>query len=256
MNELKVNVFHIFVNKLYQRIGKILTKDAIFRLWELSGGSRSRLTYAISQAKYKWILSALSRDIYVVGEDIQDLDRVYWESVEQLIELHAPSGAIVAGEKSMEYHLQNYSIPEVLILYTSSLSKRIRLWDGREVHFRSLQAWEKKWYKNLFRILQKHSQKWIFSSAQIDILSLEWAILDTWSIKTHGIGLPEELIEKFVRKYEKKLSRESLWELVSYRYIRSANRLRAFARDRGFTLLYQHLLEVIKREGGGCFLNI
>lgn len=95
MREIKNIVLHIFVNKLYQKTGRILTKDVISRLWELSGGKMNRLVYALSQVKNMGILSVLSRDIYMIG-DIRDLDEVYWVSIEQIVELHAPSGAIIA----------------------------------------------------------------------------------------------------------------------------------------------------------------
>lgn len=249
-------VLDIFVNKLVQKSGKILLRDDLERLWVLSGGSIPRLAYAIGQMKHQGHVSRLMSDLFFVWSPPDNPDDLYWEMIRVLIKHYSPSGAIIAGEKSMEYHLRNFSIPDVLVLYTRDTSKRIKLSNEREVHFRVLKSGEKKWSKNMFRLLDKHAVKWMIDGREIDFLGPEASLLDAAALHFHETGLSELLFEQFLRQYEKRLSRESLWELVSYRYIRAANRLRAFARDRGFALLYGYMLDVIKKEGGGCFLNI
>lgn len=250
------SVLDIFVNKLVQKSGKILTREGILELWILSWWSRGRIAYAIQQGKNHGYIVPLMRDIFYVWAILGDEDDLYWRLVRVLIQKYAPAGAIIAWEKSMEYHLRNFSIPTVLILYTRDINKRVRLSGAREVHFRTLKSGEKKGGKNMFRLLEKYSTRAIIDATELDILGLEASILDAASLRIHEVGLSEELFEKFLRQYEKRLSRESLWELVSYRYIRAANRLRAFAKSRWFTLLYEQMLDVIKKEGWGCYLNL
>ena len=70
------------------------------------------------------------------------------------------------------------------------------------------------------------------------------------------MGISEDIILRFIRKYEKSYSRKIFGELVSYRYIRAMNRIRSIAKDHGFTLLYEISLDIIKKEGGGCYLSL
>lgn len=246
----------IFVKKLVQKSWKIVLSSELSRMWELSWWPKGKFQYAVIQSRNQWYITPMVRDVYFVGE-CPDKDVAYWPLIEKISSMHSPSGAIIAWEKSMELHLGNYSIPDILILYTRDVNKRIRLWDGRELHFRSLKSGEKQHGKNLYRLLEKNSQFInLISDASTQILSLEASILDAAALRIHGSWVSESLLEKFLKKYEKRLSRESLWELVWYRYIRAANRLRSFARDRGFSDFYEKMLDIIKKEWGGCFLNL
>lgn len=247
---------HIFVNKLVQKSGKILTREDILELWLLSGWSRGRIAYAVQQAKNQGYLTPLLRDIFSVWTPPDRIDDLYWKLITVLIRRDAPAGAIISGEKSMEYHLRNFSLPDTLILYTYSTNKRVRLSDGREVHFRTLKSGEKKGGKNMYRLLDDYTIRGTIDGSEFNILNLEASLLDAASLRIHEVWFAEDLFEKFLRQYEKKLSRESLWKLVSYRYIRAVNRLRAFTKERGFIGLYEVLLDVIKREGWGCYLKL
>ncbi len=233
----------------------ILTKDEIVRIWILAGGSKSRVTYAFSILLGKNLIENISRWVYIVTDWQWDIDAKYWDIIEKIITLHTPSGWIIWWEKSLEIHLQNYSIPDVLIIYTRDTELRTRLKNGREVHFRTLISGEKTWWKNLFRILSEQSDI-LPQNMKIHYLSHEAALLDALSLRRHEIGIEEGTIQKFLKVYHRRLSREKLWLLVRYRYIRSLNRLRVFARDSWYTELYQKTLDIIRDEGGGCYLNI
>jgi hypothetical protein len=95
-----------------------------------------------------------------------------------LIRLHAPSGAIIASEKSAEIHLKDYSLPDILILYTRTTEKRINLGEGRVVHFRILQSGEKKGYKSMYPLLARTSEKVVIDGVLLHILSIPASLLD------------------------------------------------------------------------------
>lgn len=249
------SIFHIFVRKLYQKMWKILSRDEISEIWEWSGGSQNRLAYALTQARSQWYLLPIAPSLYHIG-DIDDPTSLYWQTIAGLIRLHSPSGAIIASEKSAEIHLRDYSLPDTLILYTRTTEKRIGLGEGRVVHFRILQSWEKKWYKSMYPFLARTWEKVVIDGVLLQILSVPASLLDTLIQHRHGEGIGEWLVLKFLKKYEKKLLREELGLLVEYRYIRSINRLRSIAERHGYEPLYQDCLDIIRREGGNCFVSV
>ncbi len=250
------NVLNIFVNKLVQKSGRILTREDLLDIWLLSGWSRSRLAYALQQAKYAGHISLLMNGIFFVRNSLDNPDSLYWNIVAVLTRKYSPAGAIVSWEKSMEFYLRNFSIPDILILYTRDTTKRIRLKNGREVHFRTLKSGEKMGSKNMFRFLMSHSLVWNIDWAELLFLDYDASLLDAATVRIHEAGISEVLFEKFLRQYEKRLSRENLGSLVSYRYIRAANRLRSFAKQHDFNILYNMLIDIIKREWGWCYLNL
>lgn len=62
-------------------------------------------------------------------------------------------------------------------------------------------------------------------------------------------------MSKFLSKYPKALRREELGKLVSFKYLKAVNRLREIARDKRYSDAYEKALDVVKREGGNCFVT-
>jgi hypothetical protein len=178
----------------------------------------------------------------------------YWKKIAELIDRYAPSGGIIAHEKSMELHLKNYALPEDLIIYTRDTRRRVRI-EGREVAFRVLASGEKTGRKNMFQVLLRSSVRKKIDGIELCFLGPEAALLDVLSMKLHEEGIADALISRFLRLEEKRLSRVRLGELVKYRYIRAINRLRVFSETHGFERLHEITLDVIKKEGGNCFVS-
>lgn len=273
---------------------KLMTREDLAELWLLSGGPKSRVAYGIGKVKNQGIIESLGGWVYLINEILNieqiprssewqkfkqvrflhpkstsfgapsqewrehgksDIDNLYWQMIALLIKIHAPSGAIIAHEKSMEYHLRDYSLPDRLVLYTRDTDKRIQI--GKyDIHFRTLQSGEKSWNKNMYRILHDTSIEGEIDGAKLRFLSLESSLLDVASLRIHDTWVAEDLILRFLRKYETKLSRDLLGELVRYRYIRAMNRIRKIAKEHGFARIYEMSLDIIRREGGGCYLNL
>ena len=142
-----------------------------------------------------------------------------------------------------------------MIVYTRDTAIRVKLSGNREVHFRTLVSGTKTGKKNLWRTIVDNSRT-IDMPEKLEICGYELALLESLSLRRHDVGIEESNIVRFLRSYGTKIDRDTLGLLTRVRYIRPLNRLRVLARDLGYTDLYTITLEIIRNEGGGCYLNI
>ncbi len=235
----------------------ILTKQEILDFWLRSGWSNSRIAYAMSMLLGRDIIERIASGIYMVKNQIPTTDiwKIYWTLIQKLIHIHAPSWGIIWGEKALEFHLQNYSIPDILIVYTRDIALRVRLIDNREVHFRTLVSGPKTGTKNLWRTIVDNALT-IEVPEKIQICWCELALLEALSLRRHDVGIEEANIARFLRSFHSHIDREKLWLLTRVRYIRPLNRLRVLSRDLGYNDIYTMTLEIIRNEGGGCYVNL
>ena len=246
---------------------EILTKKEIIELWLRSGGSSNRIAYAMSTLLGRGIVERVASGVYVVWDPRWKQTPLspplsgglqtdpYWQVISKLIDVHSPSGGVIGGEKALELHLSNYSIPDTLIIYTRDTALRIKLTDGREVHMRTLVSGPKTGKKNLWRTIADNAvtiEIWM----KIQICGRELALLEALSLRRHDTGIEEANIVRFLRSFASHIDRDILGHLTWVRYIRPLNRLRVLARDLGYTGLYTMTLEIIRDEWGGCYLNL
>lgn len=236
---------------------ELLTKKEIIDLWLRSGGSNSRVAYAMSILLGRGLLERICSGIYLVQNEKKSIEiwECYWHIISKLISLHAPSGGVIWWEKALELHLSNYSLPDILIIYTRDTAMRIKLIDGREVHMRTLVSGPKTGKKNLWRTLVDNAIT-VEIPEKIQICGRELALLEALSLRRHDAGIEEANIARFLRSFASLLDRDILGNLTRLRYIRPLNRLRVLARDLGYMSLYAMTLEIIRDEGGGCYLNL
>jgi hypothetical protein len=236
---------------------EIVTKDDLKDIWLRSWGSQLRLNYAMSILLGRDLIIKISNNIYYISSDgvYFDMNQLYWKIVTKLIKLHSPSGWVIGSEKAIEFHIQNFSIPDILIIYTRDTSLRIKLSDSREIHFRTLVSGMKTDKKNLWRTIVENSIE-IQIPERLMICWYELSLLESLSLRRHDIGIEESNIIRFLRLYESKIDRKILWTLTKMRYIRPLNRLRIIARDLGYEKLYRMTLDIIRDEWGGCYLNL
>lgn len=250
----KLSISDIFVKKIVEKYKNLpVTHEEIVKIWLRSWGSKNRISYALTLLQNTGEVIRVARGLYFFG-DRSGLRQSYWFIVKKLITIHAPSGAWIGGEKALEAHRYNYALPEVLILYTRDTSLRVRLVDGREVHFRTLVSWKKTGKKNLFPWFWKQCQ-YSDALAGIALPREEIALLEALSLRRHDIGIAEQEILAFLHESHERLDMDVLRDIIVVRYIRAINRLRVIARDNGYTSMYQACLSLIREQGGGCFVS-
>lgn len=127
------------------------------KIWIRSGGNEQRFQYALSILFAKKIAMRVAKDFLLLHS--QSPDDFYWEIIAKITNEYTPNGVIIGGEKALECHMLNFSPTNTLILYTRDFSARIRLYEGREVHFRIMISGKKTNKKDFFTILKKYSQK-------------------------------------------------------------------------------------------------
>ncbi len=256
MNKTINTVSDIFVKKIWDKLWEILTKKEIIDIWLRSGGSLSRITYGMGILLGRGILERIASGVYIVKK-MPDIDiwQIYWKVIEKLIDVHSHSGWVIGWEKALEFHLQNYSIPDILIIYTRNTALRVRIIDGREVHFRTLVSGTKTGKINLWRVIVDNS-RWLVVPERIQICDKELALMEALSLRRHDVWVEEANIARFLRSYHSSISPSILGLLAEYRYIRPLNRLRVIARDLWYIDIYEIILEIIRDEGWGCYLNL
>ena len=71
-----------------------MTKSEIEKIWIRTGGSSSRLSFALGLLKNHELLTRVAKDCYYIG-DAKNLDFLYWKIVDKIVGLYA-SFAIIA----------------------------------------------------------------------------------------------------------------------------------------------------------------
>jgi hypothetical protein len=259
---------HKIVKKLEKKMWKIITVQDIRDL--VDPGARdivredARVAQTVYALKGQGVIQSIRNGLYFVSDGIltdpvELVDTHYWEIVRTVIAAEAGKDYIIGGEKALELLMMDFSIPYQLIVYTRDIAKKVAISPRHEILFRTMITGEKTSRVNAFGILKKQSapidikinMKWEI----LNVFGYEAALLDTLTIHDHEEGIAEALALKFLKRYESKLERGNFGILVSIRYIRAINRLRVIAKTHGFTRLYENALDVIKKEGGGCFVT-
>lgn len=259
---------HKIVKKLEKKMWKIITTQDIKDL--VDPGAReivsedARVAQTVYALKWQWVIQSLRNGLYYVcdgeTEDVESIiDKHYWEVVKTIISQEVGKDYIIWGEKALELLMMDFSIPYSLIIYTRDISKKVAISPRHEILFRTMITGEKTHRVNAFGILKKQSAPIdIKINMKREILKVFWyeaALLDTLTIHDHEEGIAEALALKFIKRYESKLERGNFGILVSIRYIRAINRLRQITKEHGYTRLYENCLDVIKKEGWGCFVT-
>ena len=183
------------------------------------------------------------------------VEDAYWKIVRKLLFSNGIEG-VIAGPKAIEIHLRDLSIPDILIVYTTDTNAVWNISDRHKVVVKTAKTGEKTGRGNAYSVFRKMSETVEVGGVRLRVAGIEHALLD--ALITHkGIAKAsgEHSVKKAVSKYSKTVDREKLGKLVSCKYLTAVNRLRTIARDSGKTDLYEKPLEVVKFEGGNCFVS-
>ncbi len=261
--------FNKIVKKLLQRQGNIVLLQDIEEIIDPTNARRegkSEVYKTLSRLVHTGILYRIRNGVFLIGHDplleriSQFIDTRYWELVMVFIRAEVgASRAVIAGPKSLELLLQDFSPPKILHIYVAELDspkKILHIGDDYRIEFRTIQS-GKTTGKSLFPALRKTSLPLNtpgLHTVKLRILSEEAALLD--ALLTHsGKKIDRYMIDRFLERHAASLSREILGKLVELRYITSINRLREIAKLREDIVLYELCLSIIRDEGAGCFVS-
>jgi hypothetical protein len=202
------------------------------------------------------LVSIRSGMYYVVGGEKEKnistetiLDIHYWQIAKKIIrDTIGKSEYVIGGSKSLEIHIRDYSLPTQLVVYTQGITRRIRISDRYSIVFRTLHTGAKSGHKNMYNILSTYSQMTDIDGVSLRVCTPELAILDTLTIHDQETGILEDILRKYIHRYEKNIDRDILGKLVQMRYIRAVNRLREISKNYGYTHVYEICVDVIKKE--------
>ncbi len=91
--------------------------------------------------------------------------------------------------------------------------------------------------------------------SKVSVADPELALMDSLIEREARNGSIERILLKFLDRFGKTLRRDVLGKLVGLRYITSINRLKLFAHDHKLDPIASLCLDIIKKEGGNCFVS-
>lgn len=207
------------------------------------------------------IITPVRQGIYYVnnGKSVdmdRIFDRIYWQMIRKILRDETGGEYFISGKKALELLMRDLSIPDSLIVYSKNeQNKKITLSPTHTILIKSITSGKKTANKNLYNDLKKYTETIEIEGKKTRIAGSELALLDSLIIRDNIERIDRYLLEKFIKRFGKSLRREILGKLVSLRYITAINRLKEVARDMGDEKLADTCLDIIKVEGGGCFVS-
>ena len=151
--------------------------------------------------------------------------------------------------------MRDYSAPKKLLTSGNAHTKNLQISSTYSLSIRPLTSGKKTLSKNIYPLFKKYTDMIEIDGEKLRIACPELALLDTLLLRNMDNGIDQYLVEKFLKRSSKILRREVLGKLVSLKYITAINRLRSIAQDMKNIPLYEMCVDIIKWEGGGCFVS-
>lgn len=183
------------------------------------------------------------------------IEERYWKIVKKILAREVGGEYFISGNKALEIHMKDYGAPKKLIVSGQDATKNLQISPSYSLSIRPITSGKKTLSKNGYPLLKKYTEPTEIEGEKLRIACPELALLDTLLLRDTENGIDRYLVEKFLKRSSKMLSREVLGKLVSLKYITAINRLRSIAKDMKNTVIYEMCIDIIKREGGGCFIS-
>lgn len=257
--------FDKIVNKLWKQMWKILSiKD----IWDIFDPDYSKWNKKHKTEVYKLIYRLKSTNIifplknwlyYInIGSDLREIDIIddnYWQIVLKIIKDETEWNYFIWWNKSLELHLKDFSIQNKLIVYTKDIQKTVQINSNYSIVFKIFNPWINS-KKFSFNSLKQYLVKMQINNLNFMVAWEELALLDSLILSDNKAWIDNYLILKYLKKFEKYISREKMWEIVRIKYISSINRLRIISQKNKLDNLYKICLDIIKNEWANCFLSL
>lgn len=249
--------FNKIVKKMWKNWWKIYTKNDVFELIdpEKKEKNLSKLNTLLSQLKSNGIIISLKSGIYIVptpedtGKNEIDLvDDYFYPLLKKIISSQVWSNYYISGNKALEFHMKNYSIPQRIIVMNRSLEKKIYIGE-KIIIFRTIKASKKHKNMNLFSKFFAYTKTLDIYGLKFRCANLELSLLESALVNDGEEGIDIGVLTSALKKYKSVLDPEIFQEIGKYKYIMSVNRLKEIAKPLSKDL-YEVFLEIIKKNGG------
>ena len=249
-------VFDKIVKKMLTKWWKILFKKDIFEIIdpEQKPEFQNKLDKVIYRLKSLWIIIPIKSGVYIIPSEedkklnkIDLIEKYYLKLLKKYITYYVWSEYFISGQKSLEFHLKNYEIPEKIFIINRNLNKKIKIWNY-EIIFKTISAKDKKNKKiNFYNFLKKYLDKKNIENIEFKISCLELSLLESCLVWDTENWIDFGLINKAIKKYHSILNKNIFYDIADYKYIMSVNRLKEISKniDRD---LYEVFLDIIKKN--------
>lgn len=225
---------------------------------DLSAGQRASVHKLAYRLKSSGVLSSVRRGLWTVvvpgsSAPCVNADELYWGMLAKAATAACGSRWLIAGRKALELHLRDVSAPDEIRVITDGPSGVSAMSPGRRLRFAPLRKYGAKGGPTLFSKFLPLRVKVAAEGVVVPVACVEHALLEYLSGPSRDRD--GHLISRALAKFGATLRRDVLGQLVSLRYIVAVNRLKEAAKRLGFPSIYALCLDVIKREGRGCFVT-
>jgi len=249
--------FNKIVKKMFKKWWKVLFKDDIFEIIDPEKKSKyqNKLDKIIYRLKSEWIIINLKAWVYIVPEKediklnkIDLVEKYYIKLLKKYITFFVWNSYYISGNKALEIHNKNFSIPEKIFIVNRNLNKKIKF-GSYEIIFKTI-SWKKENKKiNLYSKFSKFTIKKTIENIEFKLSNLELSLVESAVVSDTMNWFDINLINKTIKKYSKILDINIFYKIWAYKYIMSFNRLKEFSRHIDNDL-YKVFLDIIKKNWG------
>ncbi len=249
--------FDKIVKKLLKRWWKVIFKDEIFEILdpEKKDEYKLKLDKIIYRLRAEKIIIPIKPSVYIVPSDedislnkIDLIEKYYLILLKKYITYYVWSSYFISGQKSLEFHLKDYSVANRVYIINRSLTKKIKLLDY-EIIFKTIK-WKDMWKSiNLFSKMQENIVTKDIEWIELKLSCIELALLESAVVWDSNNWVDFSLLNKAIKKYSSVFDISVFYKIGKYKYIMSFNRLKEISKNIDKDL-YEVFLDIIKLNWG------
>jgi len=245
--------FDKIVKKLWKKWWKVIFKEDIFDIIdpEKKEKYRVRVDKIIYRLKAENIIIGVKSWVYIVPSPydislnkVDLIDKYYFALLKKYIIFYVWNTYYISGQKSLEFHLKDYSVSEKIFIVNRNLSKKIKIW-SYEIIFKTI-SWKADRKKiNLYSKMQEFVVLKSIEELDFKVSCLELSLVESALVWNSNIWLDFSILNKTIKKYSWVFDRKIFYKIWKYKFIMSFNRLKEIAKNIDKDL-YEIFLDIIK----------
>ncbi|PZM85059.1 hypothetical protein DLH72_02280 [Candidatus Gracilibacteria bacterium] len=247
--------FDKIVKKLLKKSGNVMLKSDIFEIIdpEQKKSNQSKIDKTIYNLKSKGIIISIKSGVYIIPSEedkklnkIDLIEKYYIKLLKKYIINTCSTNYYISGNKALEIHDKNFSIPEKIFIINKNINKKIFI-GNYQIIFKTISS--KKSEKSIFGKLIKLTENKEIENFNFKVANLELSLVEACILNDINEPLNIKLITKILKKYKNNFNTENFYKIGESKYIMSFNRLKELSKkiDNGLYIIF---LDIIKKNGG------